>query len=165
MAAYTCATLAMTIVVLVFGGVAVESIPPFKLTYLGYFIGMGILFLFAWGMWIYWSWASKELKGSFAAHFDVYYLSHAILIGATIFMLIGYRYTYQHVPDDFFDSPPTIVPALKFAYFQKIVGLNLILLPLFTMGATKGLSMALSVFPVDVHAIKSRLGYNTAKLA
>jgi hypothetical protein len=118
---------------------------------------MGVMTLLLWLLWIGWSYASKNLKGQFAAHFDVYYLTHMILPVGVIFMLLGYRYVYSDVPDDYFDSPPTIVPALKLAYFQKIMMLQFILLPLVAIGIGKGFTMLGNMFPIDIHKIRDAM--------
>lgn len=157
MGVYTSTLLSLTIWLLVKGGVAVDAIPSFNGVYLGYFVTMGVMITSLWFVWVCWSVEAKYLKGPFAAHFDVYYLTHMILPVSVIFMLIGYHYVYSQVPDNFFDVGATIVPALKFAYFQKIVMIQLLLLPLLAMGIAKGSAMLSNIYPVNIQVIKKIL--------
>jgi hypothetical protein len=125
--------------------------PPadFHMIYLTTFITLGIVYVLLSVAWFIWSWVSKPFRSCFSAHFDVFCLSHCIFLAVVVFMLIGYRYTYSSVPNDFFPDETT-VPALKLAYWTKISILQLILFPLVAMGVAKGGCLMANEYPVDL---------------
>lgn len=131
-----------------------SAVPPFKTIYLTTYITLGIVFLALTALSILWYFSSKSISGAFNAHMDSFYWSHAIMCVAIIVMLVGYRYTYNSVPDNQpcitcpIEDPAITVPALKLAYFNKLAIVELALLPLLAMGIAKGVAIMAVEFPI-----------------
>lgn len=146
----TAALLSFVVWLLVLG-TARSTVPDhFHAIYLTTFITLGAVSVVLTVAWILWTWGSGLVKRCFAAHFDVFYVSHALFIAAIVFMLLGYRYTYSEVPDDYFPDGTTI-PSLKLAYWNKISILQFVLLPIFSMAVAKGAMLMSQEYPIDVH--------------